>query len=634
MIDFKKFLNKKQFEAANIVDGSCLVIAGAGTGKTATITYRTARLIEKGIDPESILLITFTNKAAKEMKTRIVELIGTNGTKVTAQTFHSFCANVLRHHSKKLGIGNNYTIIDPEDEKSILDDIIEDVESYENQLPKSCIFLSLLTYARNCETKTIGKYPYISSTAVNYFASNFISEYKNIQDVVNRFTDYKYSHNYLDYDDLIVLTNRLFETCSTVASEYANHFKYIMVDEYQDSNDIQVSLIKNMIKGVHNNVMAVGDDMQSMYSWRGANVKNILNFSNDFPNAKLIILEENYRSGQGILNLANAILDGAKEKYPKNLRATIEDNTRPKLLKATTCDEEYSNILYQIQNLIRFGNNYDDIAILTRSSSVPKLEFTLNQYKVPYVKYGGMKLFDKAHMKDVISILKILDNDKDELAWMRLLKMQEGVGKKTAEKVLEEIKDKSYDGLLEFKKKKFGKNLEELHTFLIDCKKQSNVESVLEKIIEDMDGFYFKYLTKTYPKDCDTRLQELEEFIKMSYDYEKIGDFLNDVILEGVNDPNSDASGKVILSTVHSAKGLEFKYVFIADCTEGNFPSVKAKSEDAIEEERRIFYVAITRAKKELFICVPRMMYNWKGYQYTEMSPFLQENNIVRNYLD
>ena len=303
-------------------------------------------------------------------------------------------------------------------------------------------------------------------------------------------------------------------------------------------------------------------------------------------------------------------------------------------MKATTCDEEYSNILYQIQNLIRFGNNYDDIAILTRSSSVPKLEFTLNQYKVPYVKYGGMKLFDKAHMKDVISILKILDNDKDELAWMRLLKMQEGVGKKTAEKVLEEIKDKSYDGLLEFKKKKFGKNLEELHTFLIDCKKQSNVESVLGKIIEDMDGFYFKYLTKTYPKDCDPRLQELEEFIKMSYDYEKIGDFLNDVILEGVNDPNSDASGKVILSTVHSAKGLEFKYVFIADCTEGNFPSVKAKSEDAIEEERRIFYVAITRAKKELFICVPRMMYNWKGYQYTEMSPFLQENNIVRNYLD
>ena len=180
-------------------------------------------------------------------------------------------------------------------------------------------------------------------------------------------------------------------------------------------------------------------------------------------------------------------------------------------------------------------------------------------------------------MKDVISILKILDNDKDELAWMRLLKMQEGVGKKTAEKVLEEIKDKSYDGLLEFKKKKFGKNLEELHTFLIDCKKQSNVESVLGKIIEDMDGFYFKYLIKTYPKDCDPRLQELEEFIKMSYDYEKIGDFLNDVILEGVNGPNSDASGKVILSTVHSAKGLEFKYVFITDCTEGNFPSVKAK---------------------------------------------------------
>ena len=633
MIDFKKYLNKQQFEAANIVDGSCLVIAGAGTGKTATITYRAARLVEKGIDPEHILLITFTNKAANEMKNRIVGLIGSNGTKITAQTFHSFCANVLRHHSLQLGIGNNYTIIDPDDEKSIIDDIIEDIVSNTNDLPKAAVFLSLLTHARNCEPQT-GKYPIISNKAIEHFAECFIGEKRNIQEVVNRFTDYKYQHNYLDYDDLILLTDRLFRDFPSVAKSYAKQFQYIMVDEYQDCNNVQVSLIKNMIEGVHENVMAVGDDMQSMYSWRGANVQNIIHFNRDFPNARLIILEENYRSGQGILNLANVILDGAKEKYPKNLRATISDNQKPKLLQTSTSEEEYLNIVYQIQSLLRFGDNYNDIAILTRTSSVPLLEVALNQSKIPYVKYGGIKLFDHAHMKDVISILKVLDNDKDELAWRRILKMLEGIGKKTAEKIIEEVKDKSYDGLLEFKKKKFGKNLETLYNCLQTCLQQPKVENVLEKIIEDVDGFYFSYLTKTYPKDSHARLTELGEFIKMSYPYDKIGDFLNDVILEGVSDPNSDATGKVILSTVHSAKGLEFKYVFIADCTDNNFPSSRSKTVEEIEEERRIFYVAITRAKKELYICVPRMEYKFHKTQYANISPFLNERNIIRNYLD
>lgn len=633
MINFKKSLNKQQFEAANIVDGSCLVIAGAGTGKTATITYRTARLVEKGINPENILLITFTNKAAKEMKIRIVGLIGSNGENITAQTFHSFCANVLRHHSTKLGIGNNYTIIDPEDEKSIIEDMIDEITDNPNDLPKPNVFLSLLTHARNCETQ-IGKYPIISDKAIDHFAEYFVSEKRKIQEVVNKFTDYKYQHNYLDYDDLILLADRLFRDFPSVAKSYAEQFQYIMVDEYQDCNNVQVSLLKNMIHGVHENVMAVGDDMQSMYSWRGANVGNIIHFNKDFPNAKLIILEENYRSGQGILNLANVILNGAKEKYPKNLRATISDNQRPKLIKTSTSEDEYTNIIYQIQSLLRFGNNYSDVAILTRTASVPLLEFALNQYKIPYVKYGGMKLFEKAHMKDVISILKILDNEKDELAWMRILKMLDGVGKKTSEKILEEIKDKSYDGLLEFKKKKFGKNLEELYNCLQTCLKQKNVEGVLSTIIEDTDNFYFSYLAKTYPRDADERLEELGEFIKMSYDYEKIGDFLNDVILDGVTDPNSDATGKVILSTIHSAKGLEFKYVFIADCTSNNFPSFRAKTEDEIEEERRIFYVAITRAKKELYLCVPKIEYRYSQMHYTSISPFLEEHNILRNYLD
>ena len=467
MINYKKILNTEQFEAANILQGPALIIAGAGTGKTATVTYRAARLIEKGVNPENILLITFTNKAANEMKSRICMLLGSIGEKVTAQTFHSFCANVLRKYAPLVGIQSNYTIIDAEDSKTIIDDIIDKIIEDEKKkmtnkkygkvrgdFPTANKFISMLTFIRNCN-KTVNE-------AIDMFAEDFKSESNNIQFILDEYKNFKQTHNYMDYDDLLFLTNEIFKQHSNVAKKIAEQYKYIMIDEYQDSNLLQLSLIKNMTKNVHDNIVVVGDDQQSIYAFRGANFKNIINFQKDFPNAKLIILNKNYRSTQGILNLANAIVDDAKEKYPKVLQATNTINDRPQVLTSYNQEDEAENIIAEINRLIRFGATYDDIAILSRNAQTQQFELQLTKHNIKYKKYGGMKIFATAHMKDIIAYLKILSNKDDELAWKRVLKMIDKVGAKTSEKIIEEIQKSGYGGLLQFKKRQFGKDMEEM----------------------------------------------------------------------------------------------------------------------------------------------------------------------------
>lgn len=638
MINYKKVLNEEQFQAANILNGPALIIAGAGSGKTATVTYRAARLIEKGINPENILLITFTNKAANEMKQRICGLLGESGSKVTAQTFHSFCANILRKYSSKIGVHSNYTIIDTEDSKSILDDLIEETlmarhqpskkKIPRNELPKTNSFISMLTFIRNCGSSI--------NDAIKLFASDYISESHAITNILTNYNLYKLNHDYLDYDDLLLHTNNLFAKYPDIAKKVAEQYKYIMIDEYQDSNLVQLSLIKNMVKNTHNNVVVVGDDQQSIYAFRGANFKNIINFQKDFPGAQIIILDKNYRSTQGILNLANAIVDDAKEKYPKVLKATNTDNQRPEIITASTQEDEAERIIQKIQSLIRLGATYDDIAILSRTSQTQKMEIALTKHKIKYKKYGGMKVFATAHMKDIIAYLKIISNEKDELAWKRVLKMIEGIGNKTAMNIISEVSTNGYDGLLSFKKKKYGEVLESLYQFLTTMKNLNSVENILASLIENYNGtngFYYDYLVSNYPKDYNRRITDINNLITTSYGYENVTMFLEDVILDGT--PEVDESGVVTLSTVHSSKGLEFKYVFILDCVNNNFPSNRAKTDDEIEEERRIFYVAITRAKKELFLCVPsRIETNNYGYvSSTEISPFIT-TKIKNNYLD
>lgn len=634
MINYKKILNTEQFQAANIVKGPGLIIAGAGSGKTATITYRTARLIERGINPENILLITFTNKAANEMKARICQLLGNDGEKVTAQTFHSFCANILRKYAPIIGIQSNYTIIDTEDSKKVLDEIISNLlttnkktsKKVRNDLPKTNVFVSMLTFIRNCNQS--------EDTAIQMFANDYISESGKIKYVLSEYTNYKIKHNLLDYDDLLFWTNQIFEQNKNIAQKVATKYQYIMIDEYQDSNQLQLSLIKNMIKDTHNNLVVVGDDQQSIYAFRGANFKNIINFQNDFPGAKLIVLDKNYRSTQGILNLANAIVNDAKEKYPKTLKAINQNNQRPIILKAYNQEEEYEIIIHEIQKLIRFGATYDDIAILSRNTQTSQFEMVLSKHNLKYKKYGGMKVFAKAHMKDVISYLKIISNIQDELAWKRVLNMISGIGNKTCEKIIDEILVNGYDGLLNFKKKKFGKNLIDLYEFIqyiLKCPKVEDILSALFESYQSTYGFYYDYLIENYPKDYKKRIDELNTLIQTSYGYTDITNFLEDVVLDGT--PEIEEDGVITLSTVHSAKGLEFNYVFILDCTDLNFPSSLSKTESEIEEERRIFYVAITRAKKELFLCVPRVSNCFGNYKESNISSFIT-NDIYLKYLD
>lgn len=639
MINYKKILNTEQFEAANILQGPALIIAGAGTGKTATVTYRAARLIEKGVNPENILLITFTNKAANEMKSRICMLLGSIGEKVTAQTFHSFCANVLRKYAPLVGIQSNYTIIDAEDSKTIIDDIIDKIIEDEKKkmtnkkygkvrgdFPTANKFISMLTFIRNCN-KTVNE-------AIDMFAEDFKSESNNIQFILDEYKNFKQTHNYMDYDDLLFLTNEIFKQHSNVAKKIAEQYKYIMIDEYQDSNLLQLSLIKNMTKNVHDNIVVVGDDQQSIYAFRGANFKNIINFQKDFPNAKLIILNKNYRSTQGILNLANAIVDDAKEKYPKVLQATNTINDRPQVLTSYNQEDEAENIIAEINRLIRFGATYDDIAILSRNAQTQQFELQLTKHNIKYKKYGGMKIFATAHMKDIIAYLKILSNKDDELAWKRVLKMIDKVGAKTSEKIIEEIQKSGYGGLLQFKKRQFGKDMEELYEFLTDMINKNQVEDILSALIEKYngkDGFYYTYLVSTYPKDYQKRIDDLNMLIQTSYGYTNLTQFLEDILLDGT--PEEEEDGMVTLSTVHSAKGLEWNYVFILDCTDNNFPSRLSKTDDEIEEERRIFYVAITRAKKELFLCVPSNSFSFGRVYRNDISKFIT-NDIKFKYLD
>jgi len=640
MIDYKRTLNKKQFEAVNVIDGPALVLAGAGTGKTHLLTMRTVRLCEIGVDPENILLITFTNKAAREIKTRVINTLGNlDGGKITAQTFHSFCANILRTYSKSLNLANNFTIIDMDDSKSLIDEIAEELYPQDKSnvsIPKAGQLCAMLSYMRNCNKDL--------DDAMRIFLQKGKFDRYGIEKVLETFKEYKLEHNYLDYDDLLVFVNDLFENNIQIAKKVADKFKYIMIDEFQDCNNVQLSLIKNMIKGSHENLMVVGDESQSIYGFRGANFMNIINFKKHYPKTKEIILEENYRSQQGILDLANGIVSNMKYKYEKNLiSVNNEGYQRPALIKTRTQSEEVFEIMAEIRRLVRLGNSYEDIAILSRTANTQYFEFELLRHNIPYKKYGGMKVFAKAHMKDIIAYLKIISNIEDEIAWKRVLKMQKGIGNKTGDKIIEEIKVNGFDGLLQFDKKKFGPQLATLNKLFKELVESKSVEEILDTLITSYNGtntgFYYDYLVEAYEKDYEGRLDELNELFPMAYPYTEedygesfVTSFIEDIILEGT--PEVEAEGVLTLSTVHSAKGLEWKYVFILDCTDTNFPSKLSKTEEEIEEEQRILYVAVTRAKKDLYICVPQSTQLFGRTEWTSVSPFLTKGDLIGKFLD
>ena len=607
-IDYQKELNPSQMEAVVQSQGSILTIAGAGSGKTKTLTYRVARLIESGVKPENILLLTFTKKAADEMLSRATMILDSRCEKVAGGTFHSFANYILRKHSSFLELKNNFTILDRSDSEDVVNHIRGRViGKQEKRFPKKHTILDIYS-------KAINK---------NMSAQNILeTEYKQfdhcldkILEISREYTKYKRENSLLDYDDLLLYLKVLLTSNEELRKKISNQYKYILVDEYQDTNTIQAEIIK-LLASEHNNVMAVGDDSQSIYSFRGANFKNILDFPEQFPNTKIIKLEQNYRSSQNILALANEILKKAKEKYAKNLFSTIENPIKPALICASDIQTEAEFITQRILELREENIELNDIAVLARSARMTyNLEIELAKRSIPYKKFGGLKFIEAAHVKDVIAHLRVILNPNDVISYNRILLLLDGIGNQTANKLIPVL---STNNEPSESKKNLPAKCSDAVSRLIDMVTETK-KNIFEpsKVIGQVLAYYEPILTAKYD-DYSKRLKDLEHFSFLASKYTSLEDFLSDLALEPPDssvvdvEEGSKKDEYLTISTIHSAKGLEYKAVFIVGAVDGRFPSVYSfNSEEELDEELRLMYVAVTRAKTHLYITYPIDMFDY-----------------------
>ena len=605
-IDYEKELNPSQYEAVIQKEGPILVIAGAGSGKTKTLTYRVARLIEDGINPENILLLTFTKKAAREMLSRAAIVLDSRCEKVAGGTFHSFSNIILRKYSSFLELKNNFTITDRADAEDIINHIRSKViNKQEKRFPKKNTILDIYSKVINKNLP--------SNEIINSEYKQFEHCCEKINEIIIQYNNYKRENSILDYDDLLLYLKILLETNSDIRKKLSSKYKYIMVDEYQDTNTIQAQIIK-LLASEHNNVMAVGDDSQSIYSFRGANYKNILEFPDIFENTKIIKLEQNYRSSQNILTLANEILLKAKEKYTKTLFSTIKSPIKPALICASDTKSEAEFIVQRILELSEEENiDLKDICVLARSARMTyNLEIELAKKNIPYKKFGGMKFIETAHIKDVIAYLKVIINPSDVISYTRILLLIDGIGTQSANKLLPVLTSQSNIDKQSLPVKNSQAVIE--LTKLLDS--QRNDIYTPSKIVQNILNYYEPLLTERYD-DYSKRQKDLEHFYALSEKYISLEDFLSDLALEppdsSVSDIESGANKDeyLTLSTIHSAKGLEYKAVFIIGAVDGRFPSVFSfNSTEELDEELRLMYVAVTRAKTHLSITYPIDMFD------------------------
>ncbi len=620
-IDYEKELNPRQLEAVVQKDGAILVIAGAGSGKTKTLTYRVARLIEDGINPKNILLLTFTKKAAQEMLSRAVIVLDSRCEQVEGGTFHSFANLVLRKYSSFLELKNNFTITDRADAEDIINHIrAKVINKQEKRFPKKHTILDIYSKAVNKNTPSDGI---------------IVKEYKQfehctekINEIIRQYNDYKRNNSILDYDDLLLYLKTLLESNSGIRKKLSEQYKYIMVDEYQDTNTIQAQIVR-LLASEHNNVMAVGDDSQSIYSFRGADFKNILNFPSIFENTKIIKLEQNYRSSQNILALANEILLKAREKYTKTLFSLIENPIKPAIISAVDSKTEAEFIVQRILELSEEENiPLDDICVLARSARMTyNLEIELAKRAIPYKKFGGMKFIETAHIKDVIAHLRVILNPSDIISYTRILLLLDGIGTQSANKLLPVLTSEyNNDNVLKLPVKNPDAVLR-LTSLLSESRKNMFNPSEVVKAVLD---YYHPILTDKYD-DYTKREKDLEHFLHLSEKYLSLEDFLSDLALEppdsSVDDIEAGAAKDeyLTLSTIHSAKGLEYKAVFIIGAVDGRFPSTFSfNSPEELDEELRLMYVAVTRAKTHLFITYPIDMFDYStGMVLSKPSRFL-----------
>lgn len=607
-VNYEQDLNEAQLEAVKSKEGPILVIAGAGSGKTKTLTYRVARLIEDGIKPENILLLTFTKKAAAEMLSRATLVLDSRCEKVAGGTFHSFANIILRKYSKFLGLKNNFTIMDRADCEDIINHIVGKMfPKKEKRFPKKSTILDMYSKSVNKVTPT--------KIIIEEEFPQFAHCTDKIIDVHKAYVCYKRENSVLDYDDLLLYVKLLLENNEQIRKNLSNEYKYIMVDEYQDTNTLQADVIK-LLASEHNNIMAVGDDAQSIYSFRGANYRNILDFPKLFENTKIIKLEQNYRSTQNILKLANTIIDRAQEKYTKKLFSDIVSPQVPALICAKDTQMEADFICQRILELLDEDVSLSDICVLTRNARMSfNLEIELSKRAIPYQKFGGPKFMETAHIKDIVAHLRVILNPDDIISFNRILLLLKGIGASTVNNIMPVLK-----GNLNPDVKLLPSNkMSSLSPLLMTLEK---VRASLPKkkpaeVVEEIVRYYRPILKDKYD-DFSKREKDLDHFEYLATQYSNLEDFLSDLALEppeasveGMYKNNSDDEALTI-STIHSAKGLEWDSVFIIGAVDGRFPSAYSfNSEEEMDEELRLMYVATTRAKNNLYITYPVDMYDY-----------------------
>lgn len=609
-LDYRNELNPAQHEAATAMEGPLLIIAGAGTGKTRTLVYRVAHLIDQGVDPRSILLLTFTRRAAEEMLRRASLLIDSRCSQVAGGTFHSFANLVLRKSGRHIGLSPSFTIMDRPDSEDVIQLIRTDMglNLKEKRFPRKQTVAEIFSMTLNKHTPLSDllelEYPHLVD--VNF----------ELAELFRRYIDYKRTKSLVDYDDLLTGLRDLLADHAEVRQRLSDTYRFIMVDEYQDTNHLQAEIVR-LLAATHDNVAVVGDDAQSIYSFRGANFRNIMDFPKHFPGARIIKLEENYRSTQPILNLTNEIIQRAKEGYDKRLFTSKSSGARPKLVQAGSEQMQSQFVCQKILELREEGVPLWDIAVLFRSSFHSfDLEVELTRHKIPFVKRGGFQFMETTHVKDLLAHLRVLANPQDTISWNRILLLLEGIGPGAAQKITKWLLGgpNAVERLRSYQAK--GKVAQELRTLAQVLEEAAHAELPQEQM-QYLLQYYVPLLKQNHPDDHPKRLRDLEHFQGMMERYRSLETLLSDMALEPPNDSIGGVlavdpdEGPLVLSTIHSAKGLEFHSVFIIWALEGRFPSFyNLNSDEDLEEERRLLYVAATRAKQNLFMSYPNRVFD------------------------
>ncbi len=625
-------LNEQQAIAVKTINGPVLLMAGAGSGKTKVVTHRIAYLLEVGVTPWSILAITFTNKAAKEMKDRITKLIGSKGDDIWVSTFHSMCVRILRRDIARIDYSNNFTILDSSDQLNVIKQIMKDLNIDTKRFEPKAI-LAAISQAKN-ELKTPEAY---SKVANDYFEQKVSNVYEQYQKRLK-------ANDSLDFDDLIMKTVELFQKVPEVLEFYQKKFQYIHVDEYQDTNRSQYMLVR-MLADYHQNICVVGDADQSIYKWRGADIGNILNFEEDFKNAKTIKLEQNYRSTKNILAAANAVINNNQQRKDKKLWTENPQGNTITLYEASTEHDEAYFIAKVIQDGLDKGKQYADFAVLYRTNAQTRvIEDVFMKSNIPYQLVGGTKFYERKEIKDIIAYLRLILNPNDDISLRRIINVpKRSIGATTVDKIAEyatshgmsmfqaiSIADflgltaRATNSVIEFAE--MIKNLNQMVEYL-------GVTELTEKILEQTK--YIEELKKEKSLEAESRIENIKELLSVTLEFENknedksLSAFLTDIALVSDIDQlegDEDKLNGVTMMTLHSAKGLEFPIVFLAGVEEGIFPHNRALvDESEMEEERRLAYVGITRAEQELYIthAASRMIFG--KTQMNKKSRFIDE---------